>query len=138
MSCDKKYHFQKILYVQVKNFWIFWKRYFYCENIRKTLNLNLFKIMSEQFSLDYSPTAWSLVIFGPLFIVNLLQTLKIMASLSFVGNLCMIGTVVFILQFLIRQPHQIVDLPYVTDVEGFMVACCSILYSYEGQALVGF
>ena len=40
------------------------------------------------------------------------------------------------LQYLIRQPHLFAVLPWFTDTRHFLIASCTILYSFEGQALV--
>ena len=48
----------------------------------------------------------------------------------------MMSSLVFIFQYLIRQPHQYDSLPWITDFDGIMMATGAIMYSFEGQAIV--
>jgi amino acid permease len=47
---------------------------------------------------------------------------------------CFILVIVF--QYLIRQPHVMSTLPTITNFDGILMASGSILYSFEGQAMV--
>ncbi|CAD5211190.1 unnamed protein product [Bursaphelenchus okinawaensis] len=95
------------------------------------------KELFDDFSdIRFSPTMWSLLVLLPMVLVNLLRTLKMIAILSVVGNICMISCLVFIMQYLIRQPFVIHQLPGITNFDGVVMACGSILYSFEGQAMV--
>jgi proton-coupled amino acid transporter len=48
----------------------------------------------------------------------------------------MIVSLGFIFQYLIRADHVMGELPAMTDFNGILTACGSILYSFEGQAMV--
>ena len=39
-------------------------------------------------------------------------------------------------QYLIRSDHVLGELPWITDFNGILTAAGSILYSFEGQAMV--
>uniref|UniRef100_A0AC35EVQ3 Amino acid transporter transmembrane domain-containing protein n=2 Tax=Panagrolaimus sp. PS1159 TaxID=55785 RepID=A0AC35EVQ3_9BILA len=55
---------------------------------------------------------------------------------SAVGNVLMIISLGFIFQYLIRAEHVMSELPWISDFNGILTACGSILYSFEGQAMV--
>lgn len=56
------------------------------------------EIIEENTSFRASKTSWSLMIFLPVVIVNLLRSLKTIAILSMFGNIAMISSLIFIMQ----------------------------------------
>uniref|UniRef100_A0A914E6C8 Amino acid transporter transmembrane domain-containing protein n=1 Tax=Acrobeloides nanus TaxID=290746 RepID=A0A914E6C8_9BILA len=52
------------------------------------------------------------------------------------GNILMIMSFIFILQYLIRCSHSLNDLPWIADFSGVTSAFGSIIYAFEGQAMV--
>ncbi|KAI6174660.1 Aa-trans domain-containing protein [Aphelenchoides bicaudatus] len=100
------------------------------------ISTHIKEIVEDNSDFRASTTTWSLLIFLPMAVVNLLRNLKTIAYLSMFGNVAMIGSLIFIMQFLLRQPHMISQLPGVTNFDGILMACGSILYSFEGQAMV--
>uniref|UniRef100_A0A1I7SGQ3 Aa_trans domain-containing protein n=1 Tax=Bursaphelenchus xylophilus TaxID=6326 RepID=A0A1I7SGQ3_BURXY len=94
------------------------------------------ELFDDNSDIRLSPTIWSLLVLFPMIIVNLLRTLKMIAILSVVGNICMISCLIFIMQYLVRKPLMITELPGITNFDGILMACGSILYSFEGQAMV--
>ncbi|KAI6239765.1 Aa-trans domain-containing protein [Aphelenchoides fujianensis] len=94
------------------------------------------EIVEDHFDFKATTTQWSLMVFGPMALVNLIHTLKAIAYLSLFGNISMIASLIFIMQFLVRQPHVMSSLPWFTSFDGVLMATGSILYSFEGQAMV--
>ena len=77
-----------------------------------------------------------LLVLLPFIVVNFLRTLRIIAVISILGNVCMVVSLAFIFQHLIREHHLFGELPWMTDFNGIMMATGAILYSFEGQAMV--
>ncbi|KAI6193224.1 Aa-trans domain-containing protein [Aphelenchoides besseyi] len=94
------------------------------------------EIVEVQMDFKATATEWSLLIFIPMALVNLINTLKAIAYLSLFGNISMIASLIFIMQYLVRQNHITSELPWFTSFDGVLMACGSILYSFEGQAMV--
>uniref|UniRef100_A0AC34FVM6 Amino acid transporter transmembrane domain-containing protein n=1 Tax=Panagrolaimus sp. ES5 TaxID=591445 RepID=A0AC34FVM6_9BILA len=72
----------------------------------------------------------------PMILINFIRTLKGIGYCSAVGNVLMIISLGFIFQYLIRAEHVMNELPWISDFNGILTACGSILYSFEGQAMV--
>uniref|UniRef100_A0A915CRG1 Amino acid transporter transmembrane domain-containing protein n=1 Tax=Ditylenchus dipsaci TaxID=166011 RepID=A0A915CRG1_9BILA len=83
--------------------------------------------VDEQTNFHGSETAWMLIIFLPVVLLNFIRTLKAIAVISMIGNVLMIGAFVFILQHLLRADHVTSRLPWFTDFNGVMTACGSIM-----------
>uniref|UniRef100_A0A1I7ZFA2 Aa_trans domain-containing protein n=1 Tax=Steinernema glaseri TaxID=37863 RepID=A0A1I7ZFA2_9BILA len=94
------------------------------------------EIVEEQTQFTASKQMWMLIILLPMLAINAIRTLKVIALVSMLGNVLMIVSFVVIFQKLIRAPHVTSELPWITDFDGIMTACGSILYSFEGQAMV--
>ena len=94
------------------------------------------EVVEQYWSFGYSKQTYMLFVLIPFILVNFLRTLRIIAVISIIGNICMVISLTFIFQHLIRQSHQIGDLPLITNFDGIMMATGAILYSFEGQAMV--
>ncbi|TMS35870.1 hypothetical protein L596_003167 [Steinernema carpocapsae] len=94
------------------------------------------EIVEDQTDFRASKTMWMLMILVPMLAINAIRTLKVIAIASILGNVLMITSFIVIFQELIRAPHVTNELPWITDFNGIMTACGSILYSFEGQAMV--
>ncbi|KAE9552001.1 hypothetical protein FO519_004764, partial [Halicephalobus sp. NKZ332] len=94
------------------------------------------EIVEQYWSPGLSKQVYLLIILLPLILINYVRTLRIIAVISFIGMILMISSLLFIFQYLVRQEHQFGSLPLVTDFNGIMIATGSILYSFEGQAMV--
>ncbi|KAF7635812.1 Aa_trans domain-containing protein [Meloidogyne graminicola] len=87
----------------------------------------------------FKPTQvqWMLLIFPPFLIINFLRSIKSISIISTIGNILCFISFGYIFQYLIRIENKTIKLlPGITDFEGVMAACGSILYSFEGQAMV--
>ncbi|CAK5087360.1 unnamed protein product [Meloidogyne enterolobii] len=98
------------------------------------------KESNEEFfpSSPFKPTTiqWMFIIFLPFLIINFVRSIKPIAVISMIGNVVCLICLAFIFQYLIRIEDRTIKLPRVTDFEGIMAACGSILYAFEGQAMV--
>uniref|UniRef100_A0A915M601 Amino acid transporter transmembrane domain-containing protein n=1 Tax=Meloidogyne javanica TaxID=6303 RepID=A0A915M601_MELJA len=83
-----------------------------------------------------SALAWALIIFPPMVLVNFTRTLQRIAILNTVGNVFMFGAYGIIFYHLLQSPHKTSQLPWIGSPSGVFTACGSILYCFEGQALV--
>uniref|UniRef100_A0A914ZA79 Amino acid transporter transmembrane domain-containing protein n=1 Tax=Panagrolaimus superbus TaxID=310955 RepID=A0A914ZA79_9BILA len=83
-----------------------------------------------------STTVYFMIVAIPMILINFIRTLKGIGYCSAVGNVLMIISLGFIFQYLIRAEHVINELPWISDFNGILTACGSILYSFEGQAMV--
>nr|CAD2181526.1 unnamed protein product [Meloidogyne enterolobii] len=83
-----------------------------------------------------SALAWALIIFPPMVLVNFTRTLQRIAILNTVGNVFMFGAYGIIFYHLLQSPHKTSQLPWIGSPAGVFTACGSILYCFEGQALV--
>uniref|UniRef100_A0A915DNL9 Amino acid transporter transmembrane domain-containing protein n=1 Tax=Ditylenchus dipsaci TaxID=166011 RepID=A0A915DNL9_9BILA len=98
---------------------------------------HLREVTQEITGVDAPEKTWMLMLLLPVMLINLARTLRIIAVFSAIGYVLMLGSLVFIYQYLIRTPHpNINNLPAITDFDGVMTACGLILYSFEGQAMV--
>ncbi|KAI1712336.1 transmembrane amino acid transporter protein [Ditylenchus destructor] len=98
--------------------------------------LHMKEIFDDETSFKLSATAWMFIILPPVILLNFLRSLRTIAIFSMIGNVLMIGAFIFILQHLLRADHVMGQLPWITNFDGVMTACGSILYSFEGQAMV--
>ncbi|KAI1705117.1 transmembrane amino acid transporter protein domain-containing protein [Ditylenchus destructor] len=98
--------------------------------------LHMKEIFDDETSFKVSATAWMFIILPPVILLNFLRSLRTIAIFSMIGNVLMIGAFIFILQHLLRADHVMGQLPWITNFDGVMTACGSILYSFEGQAMV--
>ncbi|KAL7078384.1 hypothetical protein ACQ4LE_002434 [Meloidogyne hapla] len=98
------------------------------------------KEFNEEFfpSSPFKPTAvqWMIIIFLPFLFINFVRSMRQIAIISTIGNVLCLISLAFIFQYLIRVENRTLKLPGITNFEGVMAACGSILYSYEGQAMV--
>uniref|UniRef100_A0A914KVT3 Amino acid transporter transmembrane domain-containing protein n=1 Tax=Meloidogyne incognita TaxID=6306 RepID=A0A914KVT3_MELIC len=98
------------------------------------------KESNEEFfpSSPFKPTTiqWMIIIFLPFLIINFVRSIKPIAVISMIGNVLCLISLAFIFQYLIRIEDRTIKLPRITDFEGIMAACGSILYAFEGQAMV--
>ncbi|KAI6171753.1 Aa-trans domain-containing protein [Aphelenchoides besseyi] len=92
--------------------------------------------IAEHTGFHLSTVTWNCIVLAPLILSNIVRTLRNLVVLSIVGNICISGALLYVIQYLIRQPHELTNLPYFTSVDGVLVAACTVLYSYEGQALI--
>ncbi|KAL7072934.1 hypothetical protein ACQ4LE_007785 [Meloidogyne hapla] len=83
-----------------------------------------------------SALAWALIIFPPMVLVNFTRTLQRIAILNTIGNFFMFGAYGIIFYHLLQSPHKTSQLPWIGSPSGVLTACGSILYCFEGQALV--
>ncbi|KAI6239737.1 Aa-trans domain-containing protein [Aphelenchoides fujianensis] len=94
------------------------------------------QIVEEHSGFRASTATWNCLLLAPLIAVNVIRTLRTLVGFSSFGNVVMLIALVYIVQYLIRQPHDLSHLPLFTSVDGFLVASCTVLYSFEGQALI--
>uniref|UniRef100_A0A914YMV7 Amino acid transporter transmembrane domain-containing protein n=1 Tax=Panagrolaimus superbus TaxID=310955 RepID=A0A914YMV7_9BILA len=95
------------------------------------------KELTEQYSNFEAPlTTYLLLLFVPICLVSFVRTLKGIAVFSTIGNIFMTICLVYVFQYLIRTPHNLAQLPWITDFNGIMTASGSILYAFEGQAIL--
>uniref|UniRef100_A0A914UXV5 Amino acid transporter transmembrane domain-containing protein n=1 Tax=Plectus sambesii TaxID=2011161 RepID=A0A914UXV5_9BILA len=81
-------------------------------------------------------TTYMLIILIPLVLINSVRTLRVLAVFSTVGNILMVIAFVIIFQALIRPGNFQPNLPSITHFSEIAVACGSILYAFEGQAMI--
>jgi solute carrier family 36 (proton-coupled amino acid transporter) len=111
------------------------------------------QLFNEFTSFHASALTWALIIFPPMVLLNFTRTLQRIALLNSVGNLFMFsayGIIFYVslynywinpefrspFQHLLQPPHQTSQLPWVSTPTGVMTACGTILYCFEGQAMV--
>jgi len=72
-----------------------------------------------------------------LVLLNFIRSLRVIAVLSFFGNIFMFYAFAVVLQYLIRtMPYSLADLPWIGSMNGMVLAAGTIIYSFEGQAMV--
>ena len=76
------------------------------------------------------------IILIPVVLINYIRHLKVLAVLATVGNVLMIVAFAIIFQDLVRPPNEIAHLPSLTDFNSLILGLGSILYAFEGQAMV--
>uniref|UniRef100_A0A914RA42 Amino acid transporter transmembrane domain-containing protein n=1 Tax=Panagrolaimus davidi TaxID=227884 RepID=A0A914RA42_9BILA len=94
------------------------------------------ELMEYYTSFQASTTIYFIIVAIPMILINFIRTLKGIGYCSAVGNVLMIISLGFIFQYLIRAEHVMSELPWISDFNGILTACGSILYSFEGQAMV--
>ena len=97
---------------------------------------HLRELFNEFTSFHASALTWALIIFPPMVLLNFTRTLQRIALLNSVGNLFMFSAYGIIFYHLLQPPHQTSQLPWVSTPTGVMTACGTILYCFEGQAMV--
>lgn len=100
------------------------------------LGAHVQELVEQYWSPGLSKEVYLLIILLPLILVNFLRTLRVIAVISVIGIILMASSLTFIFQYLLRQEHHLGSLPWITDFNGIMMATGSILYSFEGQAMV--
>ncbi|KAF7635175.1 hypothetical protein Mgra_00005461 [Meloidogyne graminicola] len=83
-----------------------------------------------------SALTWAFLIFPPMVLLNFTRTLQRIAILNSIGNFFMFGAYGIIFYHLIQSPHKTIQLPWIGSPVGVLTACGSILYCFEGQAMV--
>ncbi|KAI1705119.1 transmembrane amino acid transporter protein domain-containing protein [Ditylenchus destructor] len=91
--------------------------------------LHMKEIFDDETSFKVSATSWMFIIFPPVLLISFLRSMRMI--IIFIGNVLMIGAFKFILQ---SRPCD-VPMSWITNFDGVMTACGSILYSFEGQAM---
>ncbi|KAE9547383.1 hypothetical protein FO519_009403, partial [Halicephalobus sp. NKZ332] len=94
------------------------------------------EIVEQYWSPGLSKYTYMLIILIPFILINFSRNLKIITVISLVGNVIMMVSLAFIYQYLIQQPHQLDSLPWIGNFDGIMMAAGSIMYTFEGQAIV--
>ncbi|KAI1732537.1 transmembrane amino acid transporter protein [Ditylenchus destructor] len=97
---------------------------------------NLEAVTAEQTNYTISEKKWILILLIPVMFANFARSLKIIVFLSVIGYFFLIASLLFIFQYLLRAHHITDDLPWFTNFDGFMTASGSVLYAFEGQAMV--
>uniref|UniRef100_A0A183BNW0 Aa_trans domain-containing protein n=1 Tax=Globodera pallida TaxID=36090 RepID=A0A183BNW0_GLOPA len=97
---------------------------------------HLRELFNEFTSFHVSAFVWALLIFAPMVLLNFIRTLRRIALLSSIGNVFMFGAYGVIFYHLLQPPYQIAKLPWWNTPAGILSACGSILYCFEGQAMV--
>ncbi|KAL3100775.1 hypothetical protein niasHT_021054 [Heterodera trifolii] len=97
---------------------------------------HLRELFNEFTSFNVSAFVWALIIFPPMVLLNFIRTLQRIALLSSIGNLFMFGAYGAIFYHLLLPPYRIAELPWWNTPAGILSACGSILYCFEGQAMV--
>uniref|UniRef100_A0AC34QVU8 Amino acid transporter transmembrane domain-containing protein n=1 Tax=Panagrolaimus sp. JU765 TaxID=591449 RepID=A0AC34QVU8_9BILA len=87
-------------------------------------------------SIRVSEVMYLFAVFVPFVLASYLRNLRAIAVLSAIGSVCILFCIAVIFQYLLRQPHQELSLPWFKDFDGIMTAGGSILYAFEAQALV--
>ncbi|KAE9547385.1 hypothetical protein FO519_009405 [Halicephalobus sp. NKZ332] len=94
------------------------------------------EIVEQYWSPGLSKHTYMLIILIPFILINFSKNLKIITIISLMGNVLMMISLAFIFQYLIQQPHQLGSLPWISDFDGIMMATGSIMYAFEGQAII--
>uniref|UniRef100_A0A914GZM5 Amino acid transporter transmembrane domain-containing protein n=1 Tax=Globodera rostochiensis TaxID=31243 RepID=A0A914GZM5_GLORO len=97
---------------------------------------HLRELFDEFTSFHVSAFVWALLIFAPMVLLNFIRTLRRIALLSSIGNVFMFGAYGIIFYHLLQPPYRIANLPWWNTPAGILSACGSILYCFEGQAMV--
>ncbi|KAE9412972.1 hypothetical protein Angca_007844, partial [Angiostrongylus cantonensis] len=72
----------------------------------------------------------------PFMLLSSVRSVRLMSYVSMVGNTFMILSTVAIFTQLLSAEHVLDSLPGVTDFRGIVFATGSVIYSFEGQALI--
>lgn len=97
---------------------------------------HLRELFDEFTAFHASPLCWAFIILPPMVLLNFTRTLRRIAVLNSIGNVFMFGAYGIIFYHLLQSPHQTVQLPWFTNVASVFTACGTILYCFEGQAMV--
>ncbi|KAI1732536.1 transmembrane amino acid transporter protein [Ditylenchus destructor] len=97
---------------------------------------HLQEFTEENTSIRIPEKLWILILLPAVVLLNFIRTLKVIAVLSAIGYVFMIGSLIFIFQYLLRAEHILSQLPWITNFDGLMTCCGSVLYAFEGQAMV--
>nr|CAD2151583.1 unnamed protein product [Meloidogyne enterolobii] len=110
----------------------------FCSTYYLFIAITLKEFYEEFFhSSSGTPFQWLMAIYIPMVLFNFLRTLKFIAWLSTIGNFCMVSSLAFLLQYVIRYPiHSIGEMPFFNTFDGLLTAAGSIIYSFEAQTLV--
>lgn len=87
-------------------------------------------------SIRVSEVIYLFAVFVPFVLASYLRNLRVIAILSAIGSVCILFCIIMIFQYLIRQPHLGLSMPWFKNFNGVMTAGGSILYAFEAQALV--
>ncbi|KAL7070818.1 hypothetical protein ACQ4LE_010090 [Meloidogyne hapla] len=141
-ACSTSFHWirpYKNLAKSVVDTTILFLEFGFCSTYYLFISITLKEFYEEFFhpSSSGTPFQWLMAIYVPMVLFNFLRTLKFIAWLSSIGNFCMVGSLAFLLQYVIRYPnHSIGEMPFFNTFDGLLTAAGSIIYSFEAQTLV--
>ncbi|KAF7637094.1 Aa_trans domain-containing protein [Meloidogyne graminicola] len=110
----------------------------FCSTYYLFIAITLKEFYEEFFHMSSSSSfQWLMAIYIPMVLFNFLRTLKFIAWLSTFGNFCIVGSLAFLLQYVIRYPNYTIgEMPFFNTFDGLLTAAGSIIYSFEAQTLV--
>lgn len=121
----------------IVNVTILFLQFGFCSTYYLFLAVSFKEIAEELTPIRASLLQWLMAIYVPMVLLNFVRTLRLLSFLSAIGNVFMVACMVFIIQFVIRNPrHTIADLPWYNSFDGLLTAAGTIIYSFEAQTLV--
>jgi proton-coupled amino acid transporter len=73
----------------------------------------------------------------PVFLcVSQISKLNILAYFSSIGNILFIGGIIIVMQYIVQPPNHISELPPATTFYGTILFCGTLVYTFEGQAMI--
>uniref|UniRef100_A0A1I7XJV3 Aa_trans domain-containing protein n=1 Tax=Heterorhabditis bacteriophora TaxID=37862 RepID=A0A1I7XJV3_HETBA len=84
----------------------------------------------------YSKTELFLFYLIPATLINYVKSIKAVTFVCLIGNILMFVSIVMILGELFTSRHSWRNLPWITNFDGITLAAGTVLYSFEGQAMI--
>ncbi|KAL6737150.1 hypothetical protein Aduo_010820 [Ancylostoma duodenale] len=72
----------------------------------------------------------------PVILINFVRTIRAVTIICLIGNIFIFASIALILGELFTSEHNWKQLPWITSFDGVVASAGSLLYSFEGQAMV--